>query len=176
MEFAFFFLTSNFSTMTKGIQPANLKLPYRLYQWMVFQVSRPVPVKIPLPLSLTIKKVSVQFSRSVVSDSLRPHELQHTRPPCPSPTPGVHPNPRRFREYLRYTPSPMDLVTHFRVKMKISVAYKPVQWVWWLINSHCEVPHNGNRIVALFNGEDFSMGGSFWPKWVSVAPSQFLQL
>ena len=35
---------------------------------------------------------SVQFSRSVVSDSLRPHELQHARPPCPSPTPGVHPN------------------------------------------------------------------------------------
>ena len=35
---------------------------------------------------------SVQFSRSVVSDSLRPHEPQHARPPCPSPTPGVHPN------------------------------------------------------------------------------------
>ena len=34
----------------------------------------------------------VQFSRSVMSDSLRPHEPQHTRPPCPSPTPGVHPN------------------------------------------------------------------------------------
>ena len=33
-----------------------------------------------------------QFSRSVVSDSLRPHESQHTRPPCPSPTPRVHPN------------------------------------------------------------------------------------
>ena len=33
---------------------------------------------------------SVQFSRSVVSDSLRLHELQHTRPPCPSATPGVH--------------------------------------------------------------------------------------
>ena len=37
---------------------------------------------------------SVQFSRSVVSDSLRPHELQHTRPPCPSPTPRVHSNSR----------------------------------------------------------------------------------
>ena len=36
---------------------------------------------------------SVQFSHSVVSDSLQPHELQHARPPCPSPTPGVHPNP-----------------------------------------------------------------------------------
>ena len=36
---------------------------------------------------------SVQFSHSVVSDSLRPHELQHARPPRPSPTPGVYPNP-----------------------------------------------------------------------------------
>ena len=37
---------------------------------------------------------SVQFSRSVVSNSLRPHESQHTRPPCPSPTPRVHLNSR----------------------------------------------------------------------------------
>ena len=36
---------------------------------------------------------SVQFSHSVTSDSLQPHESQHTRPPCPSPTPGVHSNP-----------------------------------------------------------------------------------
>ena len=35
-----------------------------------------------------------QFSRSVMSDSLQPHEPQHTRPPCPSPTPGVYPNSR----------------------------------------------------------------------------------
>ena len=35
---------------------------------------------------------SVQFSCSVVSDSLRPHESQHARPPCPTPTPGVHLN------------------------------------------------------------------------------------
>ena len=35
---------------------------------------------------------SVQFSRSVVSDSLWPQGSQHTRPPCPSPTPGVYPN------------------------------------------------------------------------------------
>ena len=33
-----------------------------------------------------------QFSRSVVSNSLQPHEPQHARPPCPLPTPGVHPN------------------------------------------------------------------------------------
>ena len=38
--------------------------------------------------------VSVQFSCSVVSNSLRPHESQHARPPCLSPSPGVHSNPR----------------------------------------------------------------------------------
>ena len=42
---------------------------------------------------LRISQVPVQFSRSVVSDSSRPHDLQHARPPCPSPTPRVHPNP-----------------------------------------------------------------------------------
>ena len=42
---------------------------------------------------VTFHASSVQFSHSVVSDSLRLHELQHTRPPCPSPTPGVHPIP-----------------------------------------------------------------------------------
>ena len=48
--------------------------------------------KITGPQSRTIKATisSVQFSCSVVSDSLRPHESQHARPPCPSPTPGVH--------------------------------------------------------------------------------------
>ena len=37
---------------------------------------------------------SVQFSHSVVSDSLQSHESQHARPPCPSPTPGVHSDSR----------------------------------------------------------------------------------
>ena len=40
--------------------------------------------------ALTTQFSSIQFSRSVVSDSLRPHELQHARPPYPSPSPGVH--------------------------------------------------------------------------------------
>ena len=45
-------------------------------------------VSISLPVGIN----SVQFSHSVVSDSLGPHELQHTRPPCPSPTPRVYSN------------------------------------------------------------------------------------
>ena len=42
--------------------------------------------------SLSPQFSSVQFSRSVVSDSLRPHESQHARPPCPSPTPRIYLN------------------------------------------------------------------------------------
>ena len=45
-----------------------------------------------LTLTYLFKTVSVQFSHSVVSDSLWPQESQHARPPCPSPTPRVYPN------------------------------------------------------------------------------------
>ena len=41
-----------------------------------------------------LSSLSDQISRSVVSDSLQPHESQHARPPCPSPTPGVHADSR----------------------------------------------------------------------------------
>ena len=41
-----------------------------------------------------LSSLEVQFSHSVVSDSLPPHELQHARPPCSSPTPGVHSDSR----------------------------------------------------------------------------------
>ena len=44
-------------------------------------------------ISLYVNYTSVQFSHSVVSESLRLHEPQHARTPCPSPTLGVHPNP-----------------------------------------------------------------------------------
>ena len=49
---------------------------------------------------------SIQFSRSVVSDSLRPHEPQHTRPPCPSPTPGVYTNSCPLSQWCHPTISP----------------------------------------------------------------------
>ena len=42
---------------------------------------------------------SVLISHSIVSDSLRPHEFQHAKPPCPSPTPGVHSNSRPLNRW-----------------------------------------------------------------------------
>ena len=53
----------------------------------------------------TLLLTSVQFSRSVVSDALRPHEPQHARPPYPSPTPGVHPNPCPLNRWCHPTNS-----------------------------------------------------------------------
>ena len=50
-------------------------------------------VLFPSTSTYFIRSSVSQFSRSVVSDSLRPRGLQHARPPCPLPTPGVHPNP-----------------------------------------------------------------------------------
>ena len=48
------------------------------------------PMKFPLLVDFW--STPVQFSPSVMSNSLQPHGLQHARPPCPSPTPGVYPN------------------------------------------------------------------------------------
>ena len=59
---------------------------------LIFHVSHETILTIFLTTSSTLITLGLQFSCSVMSDSLRPHELQHTRPPCPSPTPGVHSN------------------------------------------------------------------------------------
>ena len=66
--------------------PGEISIFPLKYQYFKYQSI----IKISLGCSLEGLISSVQFSRSVVSDSLRHHELQHTRPPCPSPTPGVH--------------------------------------------------------------------------------------
>ena len=53
------------------------------------------PLSSPSPPALNLSQhqfSSVHFSHSVMSNSLQPHDLQHARPPCPSPTPGVHSN------------------------------------------------------------------------------------
>ena len=50
-------------------------------------------------MGVSVQFSSVQFSRSVVSDSLWPHESQHIRPPCSSPTPGVHSDSRPLTQW-----------------------------------------------------------------------------
>ena len=59
--------------------------------------------------SITISRASVQFSHSVVSNSLWPHELQHARPPYPSLTPRIYPNPCPLSQWCHPTISSADV-------------------------------------------------------------------
>jgi len=63
-------------------------------------IIREMQIKTTMRYHLTLVTIrSDQISRSVVSDSLRPHESQHARPPCPSPTPGVHSDSRPSNQW-----------------------------------------------------------------------------
>ena len=77
---------------------------------------------------------SVQFSHSAVSDSLRPHELQHTRIPCPSPTPGACSNSCPLSKWCHPTISssvaPFSIFPSIRVFSNESAVY--IRWpVYW---------------------------------------------
>ena len=64
--------------------------------------------------------LSLQFSRSVVSDGLWPHGLQYTRPPCPSPTPGACSNSRPSSQWCHPTMS--SSVVHFSCLQSFQVS------------------------------------------------------
>ena len=70
---------------------------------------------------------SVQFSHSVMSDSLRPHELQHARRPCPSPTPGVHPDSHPSSQWCH--PAILSSVVPFSSCPNPSQHQSLFQWV-----------------------------------------------
>ena len=68
----------------------------QFYHFFIAPAKKPIPSSshssfLPNPPPSSPQSVS-QFSHSVVSDSFRPHELQHGRPPCPSPAPGLYSN------------------------------------------------------------------------------------
>ena len=64
---------------------------------------------------------SVQFSCSVVSNSLRPHELQYTRPPCPSPAPRVYSNSCPLRRWCHLTISSSVVPFSSRLQIFLSI-------------------------------------------------------
>ena len=76
--------------MRKKLKKDSVRISITIFWWQKWYSCH----NLTLPLRLdNLDYKSVQFSCSVVSDSLWPHEPQHARPPCPSQTPGVHPNP-----------------------------------------------------------------------------------
>ena len=107
---------------------------------------------------------SVQFSRSVVSDSLQPHESQHARPPCPSPTPGVHPNSCPLSRWCH--PSISSSVVPFSScpqSLPASGSFPMIQLFAWGGQS---IGVSALASVLPMNTQDWSHLG--WTGWISL--------
>ena len=106
---------------------------------------------------------SVQFSRSVVSDSLGPHEAQPARPSCPSPTPRVHPNPCQLSQWCHPTIS-SSLIPFFSC-LKLSQHQGLFQWVR---SSH----QVGKGLELLFQPQSFQwiFKVNFLKDWLVWSP------
>ena len=104
---------------------------------------------------------SVHFSRSVVSDCLRPHESQHARPPCPSPTPRVHQNSCPLSQWCH--PAISSSVVPSPPAPNPSQHQNLFQWV----NSSHEVARV-SALVSFFpkNTQDWSP--LEWTGWISL--------
>ena len=138
----------------ESVMPSNhlilshpLLLPSMFPSIRVFSNESALHIRWPKYWSFRIN--SVQFSCSVVSNSLRPQGLQHTRPPCPSPTPGVYPNSCPLSQWCHPTIS--SSVIHFSFLQtlpalgsfpmrqfyasfppKNTQGWSPSQWTGWI--------------------------------------------
>ena len=81
----------------------------KIYQTKdIFQEFRTMDQDIYWKQDHNLGALSVQFSCSVMSNSLQPHELQHIRPPCPSPSPGVHSNSYPLSQWCHPASHPLS--------------------------------------------------------------------
>ena len=107
---------------------------------------------------------SVQFSCSVMSDSLQPHELQHTRPPCPSPTPGVHSNPCPSSQWCHPTiSSPVILFASCPQSFPASGSFQMSQL---FTSGGQRIGVSASTLVPPMNTQDWSPLG--WTGWISL--------
>ena len=109
-------------------------------------------------------KLSVQFSRSGVSDSLWPHELQHARPPCPSPTPGVHPNPCPSNRWCHTTIS--SSVVPFSSCPQSFPASRSFPMSQLFTSGGQSTAVSASTSVLPMNSQDWSPLG--WTGWISL--------
>ena len=107
---------------------------------------------------------SVQLSRSVVSDSLCPHERQHARPPCPSPAPGVHPNPCPSSQWRHPTIS--SSVVPFSSWLQSFPASGYFQMSQLFTSGGQSIGVSTSTSVLPMNTQDWSPLG--WTGWISL--------
>ena len=105
---------------------------------------------------------SVQFSCSVMSDSLRPHESLHARPPCPSPTPGAHPNSCALSWWCHQAIS-FSVVPFCPQSLPASGSFPMSQLLTWGGQS---IRVSASASVLPINTQDWSPLG--WTGWISL--------
>ena len=106
----------------------------------------------------------VQFSCSVVSYSLWPHESQHARPPCPSPTPSVHPNLRPLSWWCH--PAISSSVTPFSSSPQSLPASGPFPMSQLFASGGQTTWVSASTSVLPMNTQDWSPLG--WTGWISL--------
>ena len=106
---------------------------------------------------------SVQFSHSVVSDSLRPHELQLARPPCPSPTPRVHSNSRPSSQWCH--PIISSSVVPFSACPQSFPASGSFHMSRLFASGGQSIGVSASTSVLPMNTQDWSLG---WTGWISL--------
>jgi len=111
-----------------------------------------------------IKSNSVQFRRSVVSDSLRPHGLQHARPPCPLPTPGVYSNSCPLSQWCHSTIS--SSVVPFSSCLQSFPASGSIPSSQFLASGGQSIGVSASASVLPMNTQDWSPLG--WTCWISL--------
>ena len=107
---------------------------------------------------------SVQFSCSVMSNSLRPHEPQHTRPPCPSPTPRIHPNPCPLSQW--HHPTISSSVIPFSSCPQSFPASGSFQMSQLFTSGGQSIGASASTSVLPMNTQDWSPLG--WTGWISL--------
>ena len=113
---------------------------------------------------ILLPTLSVQFSHSIVSDSLWPHELQHVRLPCPSPTLGVHPNPCPLSRWCHPTISSSVIPFSFcPPSFPASVSFQMSQL---FVSGGQSIRVSASTSVIPMNTQDWSPLG--WTGWISL--------
>ena len=107
---------------------------------------------------------SAEFSCSVVSNSLRPHELQHARLPCPSPTSRVHPNPFPFSRWCH--PTILSSVVPFSSRLQSFPALGSFQMSQLSASGGQSIGVSASTSVLPVNTQGWSPLG--WTGWISV--------
>ena len=108
--------------------------------------------------------ISVQFSCSVVSDSLRPHEPQRARPPCPSPTPGVHSNSCPSSRWCHSAISSSVIPFSSRLQSFPASGFFPISQ--FFTSNGQSIGVSASASVLLMNIQDwFPLG---WTGWISL--------